>query len=183
MTITDFVKKYKTYAIKDSIKSGVPASITMAQAILESNKGQSRLANEGNNFFGIKCGNDWSGDSMLASDDRPNECFRVYSSPLDSFKDHSQFLKDNPRYKDLFSYASDDYVSWANGLNDDGYATGQGYGDSLISIIEKNGLDKLDGEAVWWKWGIRVAWVLLIAVIVFVSVYFIRKVSRNKKLK
>ena len=94
-----YIEKYADIAVREMYRSGVPASITLAQGLLESAAGQSRLATRGNNHFGIKCHNDWKGKTMRADDDRPNECFRVYGSPEQSFRDHSDFLRYRDRYK------------------------------------------------------------------------------------
>ncbi len=124
-------------------KYNIPASITLAQGLLESGAGRSKLAREGNNHFGIKCHADWQGDTMLRNDDLPNECFRVYDSPEESFKDHSLFLC-RKRYASLFDLDPADYTSWAHGLKKCGYATDPNYADRLISIIELYGLYNFD---------------------------------------
>jgi len=146
MTRQEFFDKYKDWAIESQAKSGVPASITLAQGVLESDSGNSRLAREGNNFFGIKVGPiwQWTGDYILANDDKPNEKFRKYKTPYDSFIDHADFLMVNPRYDSLFD--NTDYVQWANGLQKAGYATDKSYANLLIGIIEKDGLNKYDKE-------------------------------------
>lgn len=142
-----FISQWKDTAIKQMEQYGIPASITLAQAALESAWGGSRLATQGNNYFGIKCHN-WSGETITADDDAKGECFRKYKSADQSFKDHSKFIKDNNRYKSLFKLAKNDYEGWAEGLEIAGYATSSGYGDSLISIIKKYGLNKYDsGES------------------------------------
>jgi len=125
-------------------RAGVPASITMAQGILESSDGNSRLARLGNNHFGIKCKSDWKGKSMLADDDAPDECFRAYDSPEESYKDHSQFLRSNWRYHELFELDITDYKGWAKGLRKAGYATNKSYHTILINLIERHELYKLD---------------------------------------
>lgn len=131
-------------AIREMHRAGVPASITMAQGILESSDGNSRLARLGNNHFGIKCKSDWKGKSMLADDDAPDECFRAYDSPEESYKDHSQFLRSNWRYHELFELDITDYKGWAKGLRKAGYATNKSYHTILINLIERHELYKLD---------------------------------------
>ena len=139
-----YISRYSPLAIEEMYRTGVPASITMAQGMLESGSGTSRLAVEGNNHFGIKCHRGWSGRSMYASDDRPNECFRVYDSPEESFRDHSDFLRYQDRYKFLFDLELTDYKSWALGLKKAGYATSPDYAAHLITIIERYHLYDLD---------------------------------------
>ena len=117
-------------------RSGVPASITLAQGIIESRSGQSALAAEGNNHFGIKCHNSWKGRSMLVDDDSKGECFRVYDSAEESFRDHSDFLRYRDRYKFLFDFKTTDYKSWAYGLKQAGYATDPSYASKLIKCVE-----------------------------------------------
>ena len=126
---------------------GIPASITLAQGILESADGKSKLAREGKNHFGIKCHQGWSGPSLTLHDDRPDECFRVYGSVQESFRDHSLFLKTRSRYAELFSLPTDDYRAWAAGLKKAGYATAPDYADLLIRLIEQNDLDQYDRQA------------------------------------
>jgi flagellum-specific peptidoglycan hydrolase FlgJ len=125
--------------------SGIPASITMAQGILESGNGNSKLAREGKNHFGIKC-HGWEGEKIYLDDDAKNECFRVYADAKDSYQDHSDFLKKYKRYEFLFTYKSTDYKSWAKGLNDAGYATNPSYAESLIKLIEEEKLFELDED-------------------------------------
>jgi len=125
-------------------KYGIPASIVMAQALLESDNGNSRLAKEANNHFGIKCGSSWNGEIIAHHDDARDECFRVYGSVEDSFLDHGAFLDNSPRYNKLFDLREDDYKNWANGLRECGYATNPNYGPMLIKIIEDNKLYLLD---------------------------------------
>ncbi len=126
-------------------KYGVPASITLAQGILESGSGKSKLATEANNHFGIKCHDTWSGATMHIDDDAPNECFRKYKSVEQSFEDHSVFLK-KPRYEELFALEITDYKGWAQGLKKCGYATSPTYAKSLIDLIEKYELTQFDTE-------------------------------------
>lgn len=137
-----YIDEYKDLAIEQMLVHGIPASITMAQGLLESGAGRSTLALKGNNHFGIKC-HDWTGPSMRKNDDELNECFRVYNSPKESYEDHSVFLK-RPRYKSLFTLSRTDYKGWARGLKSCGYATNPVYAQSLINIIETYKLYELD---------------------------------------
>lgn len=139
----NYINRYKDDAIRDMIKTGVPASITLAQACLESSNGNSKLATEANNHFGIKCSN-WNGPTFTQDDDEKDECFRKYNSVLESFDDHSNFLKSRPRYASLFELTITDYKGWARGLKKAGYATDPSYADRLIKIIEEYQLDQLD---------------------------------------
>ena len=139
----DYIDRYYLMAIEQQEAHGIPASITLSQGILESGAGRSTLAKEGNNHFGIKCHSDWKGASMLRDDDAPNECFRVYNSPEESFHDHSLFLK-KKRYQSLFDLPVTDYKGWATGLKRCGYATDPNYAARLITIIERYGLYNFD---------------------------------------
>lgn len=139
----DYIEKYAPLACEQQKKHGIPASITLAQGLLESRAGLSTLASEGNNHFGIKCHSTWTGPSMLRDDDAPDECFRVYSSAAESFDDHSRFLHGR-RYSRLFDLDPSDYASWAYGLRECGYATDPNYGVKLISIIERYKLYSYD---------------------------------------
>jgi LysM repeat protein len=143
-TPTEYIDLYKDYAIIEMHRSGVPASITLAQGILESSSGNSRLAKFGNNHFGIKCKSDWVGGVMYADDDAEDECFRAYDSPLDSYKDHSDFLRTNWRYHPLFELDITDYKGWARGLRKAGYATNPKYHIILINLIERYELYQYD---------------------------------------
>ncbi len=145
-TYTDYIERYRDMAVAEQTRSGIPASITLAQGLLESAAGRSTLAREGNNHFGIKCHSDWEGETMLRSDDRPDECFRVYSDPAESFADHTRFLQ-RRRYERLFDLDAGDYVGWAHGLRECGYATDPNYADRLITIIERYGLTTYDSGA------------------------------------
>ena len=138
-----YIDRYKGVAIAEMEKYGIPASIKLAQALLESGNGNSSLAKEANNHFGIKCGGTWSGRSILKSDDNPNDCFRVYDNPEQSFKDHSQFLL-RKRYEKLFLLNKNDYKGWAYGLKEAGYATKSRYPELLIDLIERYELYKYD---------------------------------------
>ena len=139
-----YIAQYSQIAIDEMLRSGVPASITLAQGLLESGAGRSRLATEGNNHFGIKCGSTWMGKTMKADDDKPDECFRVYDSVEESFRDHSDFLRYQQRYAFLFDLYPTDYKGWAIGLKKAGYATDPEYPSKLISIIERYQLYELD---------------------------------------
>ena len=140
----DYIDKYSDIAIKEMKRTGVPASITLAQGILESNAGQSVLATKGNNHFGIKCHNDWKGKTMKMDDNAPKECFRVYPNAEASFRDHSDFLRSRDRYKSLFELKQTDYKGWARCLKKAGYATDPGYADKLITLIEDYELYRFD---------------------------------------
>ena len=139
-----YIEQFATLAIEEMYRSGVPASITLAQGLLESRYGLSELAVKGNNHFGIKCHNNWSGKKMYYDDDRRGECFRKYQSPEQSYRDHSDFLRYRDRYKFLFDYKITDYKSWANGLKKAGYATDPSYPSKLIKLIEDYKLYEYD---------------------------------------
>ena len=143
-TREEYILKYKHLAAETMERYGIPASIVMAQALLESDNGNSRLAREANNHFGIKCRGDWNGETILHHDDARDECFRVYGSTEESFLDHGRFLDTSPRYDKLFDLKEDDYKAWAHGLRECGYATNPNYGPMLIQIIEDNNLHLLD---------------------------------------
>ncbi len=140
-----YVERYKVFAIKEMKRTGIPASITLAQGMLESSYGKSKLAKEGKNHFGIKChrGN-WGGGEMYLADDRPDECFRTYESVLHSYKDHSEFLRKGSRYEGLFELKPNNYADWAEGLKEAGYATNPRYDDILIKLIKKHNLHYFD---------------------------------------
>ena len=140
----DYIEEYKNIAMCEMKKNKIPASITLAQGILESGNGTSRLAREGNNHFGIKCHSDWKGRTMRQDDDAPNECFRVYKSAEESYRDHSEFLKNNSRYASLFQLDITDYKGWAKGLKKAGYATLPTYANVLINLIEDYNLQQYD---------------------------------------
>ena len=142
-----YISQYAELAVKEMYRSGVPASITLAQGLLESGNGKSVLAVKGNNHFGIKCHKGWTGKSMRHDDDRKNECFRVYDSPEESFRDHSDFLRYRDRYSFLFDFRITDYKSWAHGLKKAGYATDPSYPQKLIRIIEEYDLHKYDRKS------------------------------------
>ncbi len=141
-TIKQYVDTYRDIAINEMIRTGVPAAITLAQGIVESQAGQSDLVKNSNNHFGIKCKDEWTGPYVLHDDDRKNECFRVYGSAEESFKDHSDFLKNRPYYTDLFTLDPADYKAWARGLKKCGYATERDYPEMLIKMIEANDLQQ-----------------------------------------
>lgn len=142
-----YIEKYSKIAMREMNDYGIPASITLAQGILESAAGTSRLAVQANNHFGIKCHNDWSGEKIYHDDDKNNECFRKYEHAEESFIDHSQFLKDRARYSFLFELDKTDYKAWAKGLKEAGYATDPNYPTRLINLIEKYELYKYDKQS------------------------------------
>ena len=145
-TREEYVEKYKAIAIAHMERYGIPASITMAQGILESDSGNSRLSLSSNNHFGIKCKKHWTGDRVYYDDDAKGECFRAYPSVEASYQDHADFLDQSPRYDSLFAYNADDYRSWARGLKAAGYATAPDYAERLVKIIESMKLYLLDKE-------------------------------------
>jgi len=142
---SEYIAMWKDVAVRQMQEHGIPASITLAQAILESGDGNSMLAREGNNHFGIKC-HGWTGKKVYHDDDARNECFRKYRNASESFADHSDFLK-RSRYAFLFDYEITDYKSWAHGLKKAGYATNPKYPALLIRLIEENNLTAYDMEA------------------------------------
>jgi hypothetical protein len=142
-TTLNYIDRFKNISIEEMNRYGIPASITLAQAILESGTGKSDLAKYANNHFGIKCTKDWKGKGYYKDDDAKDECFRVYNNPEESFKDHSQFLK-RKRYASLFELDKNDYEGWAKGLKDAGYATNPRYPQLLIGLIEKYNLNQYD---------------------------------------
>lgn len=144
MNTRDYIDAFKFAAMQEMKVYNIPASITLGQGILESACGNSKLAKECNNHFGIKCRKNWTGTFCLADDDAPNECFRGYTSAMESYRDHSLFLKQNSRYANLFTYAVTDYRAWAHGLRQAGYATNPAYASTLIGVIEKYRLTMYD---------------------------------------
>ncbi len=147
----NYVEQYYPIAIKESVRSGIPTSIILAQGLLESAAGTSYLATNGNAHFGIKCKSNWIGDTIWVSDDDVDttgtivpSCFRKYNNPDDSYIDHTNFLLNNQRYKSLFNIPRTDYNAWAMGLQSMGYATSPTYGIDLVSIIEKYELMRYD---------------------------------------
>ncbi len=146
VTRQEYIQIYSKIAIREMIDFHIPASITMAQACLESGNGNSTLATEANNHFGIKCKGNWNGPSVRKTDDAPNECFRKYNNALESYRDHSQFLTGGTRYQFLFDYNIKDYKNWAYGLKKAGYATDPSYPERLLKIIDEFELYKLDDK-------------------------------------
>lgn len=142
-TAEEYIARWKEVAVSKMKQHGIPASITLAQGLLESGNGNSELAREANNHFGIKCTPDWTGGKSYHDDDRKNDCFRKYADAADSFEDHSRFLK-RPRYADLFTLKSTDYKGWAHGLKKAGYATDPHYPRKLIELIERYQLHLFD---------------------------------------
>jgi LysM repeat protein len=143
-----YIARYKEIAIQEMIRSGVPASITLAQAILESQSGESVLVKKSNNHFGIKCKPEWTGGRTYHDDDEQGECFRVYDSPETSFKDHSDFLRTRAHYAFLFNLNPTDYKAWANGLKKAGYATSPTYAARLIKLITDYQLHQYTADAL-----------------------------------
>lgn len=141
---SQYINKYSGLAVKEMKRVGIPASITLAQGMLESGNGNSTLARKSNNHFGIKCHNDWRGKRVYHDDDRKGECFRKYKSVYESYVDHSDFLTDKKRYASLFELRTTDYKGWARGLKKAGYATDPKYATRLIHIIEENNLQRFD---------------------------------------
>ncbi|MFT4968437.1 MAG: LysM repeat protein [Chitinophagales bacterium] len=145
MTNQEYIDKYYPIAVRKMVEYKIPASITLAQGILESGSGNSKLALNAKNHFGIKCHSDWTGKGYYMDDDTADECFRVYNSPEESFADHSKFLTSRSRYMFLFTeFSIDDYEGWAKGLKEAGYATNPKYPQLLISLIERNDLSQYD---------------------------------------
>ena len=138
--IHNYINTYKNLAVSEMQRTGIPASITLAQGILESQAGLSDLTKQSNNHFGIKCKLEWTGNVVYHDDDEKNECFRVYACAADSYKDHSDFLKNRPYYSFLFQLDPTDYVGWAKGLKKAGYATEKDYPETLIKLIVDNHL-------------------------------------------
>ena len=143
-TYEQYISKYKDIAIDEMNKHHIPASITLAQGILESGAGQSWLAQASNNHFGIKCGISWTGNTVRHDDDAKSECFRAYKHPKESYEDHSKFLMTGQRYAFLFKLDPTDYRGWARGLKQAGYATAPDYANRLINLIELYELYKYD---------------------------------------
>lgn len=143
MSRQEYIARYADVAVREMKATGIPASITLAQACLESANGNSTLARKANNHFGIKC-HGWKGKTMRRDDDERNECFRSYSNADESFRDHSDFLRYRDRYASLFELDPTDYKAWAYGLQSAGYATSRTYAASLIRIIEEEGLARYD---------------------------------------
>jgi flagellum-specific peptidoglycan hydrolase FlgJ len=153
-----YIKSHLPLAIKEQKRSGIPVSIKLAQAFIESNGGKSVLASRANNHFGIKCKSYWTGPRYFYTDDDKDtdgnlipSCFRMYESAEDSFEDHSDFLMNSERYHELFTYDKSDYKKWANGLLKCGYATDSKYAIKIIEVIEKYSLDQYDTENISMK--------------------------------
>ena len=147
-TVILYIENYSPIAKEEMLQYGIPASITLAQGILESGAGRGELSAKSNNHFGIKCHKGWTGGRVYHDDDKLQECFRKYKDPKYSFRDHSLFLTQRSRYNDLFQYKKDDYKSWAKGLKKAGYATDPKYPDKLIRIIETYELYIYDEEVL-----------------------------------
>jgi LysM repeat protein len=142
LTPEQYIATYKDLAIREMKRMGVPAAITLAQGILETESGNSDLVKKSNNHFGIKCKTNWTGESVTHDDDAAGECFRLYKTAEDSYRDHSNFLRGNTRYSNLFRLDVKDYKGWAYGLKKDGYATNPGYPQILIRHIEQYNLQQ-----------------------------------------
>jgi hypothetical protein len=140
----EYIDRFARIAVQEMIEHHIPASITMAQACLESSDGNSELTRQSNNHFGIKCKKNWTGPTVRHNDDEANECFRKYSSAEESFSDHSEFITGSPRYSFLFAYDIRDFKKWAYGLKQAGYATDPAYPAKLIKIVEDFRLYELD---------------------------------------
>ena len=151
-TREEYIDKYKAIAVAHMERYGIPASITMAQGILESDCGNSLLSMKSNNHFGIKCKRNWTGEKVYHDDDAKGECFRSYPTVEASYQDHAEFLDTQPRYDSLFAYSPTDYKRWARGLKAAGYATAPDYAQRLCRIIEEAQLfllDQPDGERLY----------------------------------
>ena len=148
MSTREYIDSFKGIAMQEMRLNGVPASITLGQGVLESASGNSKLAKNCNNHFGIKCRSNWTGAFCLADDDAKDECFRGYPSVYESYRDHSLFLKNSKRYFPLFELSATDYKGWATGLREAGYATNPSYANILIGVIEKYHLGQFDSMVV-----------------------------------
>ena len=146
--VSKYIEFYSSIAKEEMLQYGIPASITLAQGILESGAGRGELTQKANNHFGIKCHKEWTGDKVFHDDDESQECFRKYRDPKYSFRDHSLFLTQRSRYQDLFKLRKDDYKGWAKGLKKAGYATDPKYSDKLISLIERYNLSNYDQQVL-----------------------------------
>lgn len=142
----DYIEDHSAIAIRNMNDYKIPASITLAQGLLESGAGKSDLARRSNNHFGIKCHRGWRGESVYAADDTPNDCFRKYKKVADSYEDHAQFLTSGSRYSNLFNLSITDYRGWARGLQNSGYATDRAYANKLIKLIEDYELYRFDDK-------------------------------------
>lgn len=146
--VANYIKEFSDIAMEEMLQYGIPASITLAQGILESGAGAGELTRKANNHFGIKCHKGWQGDTVYHDDDERGECFRKYNDPKYSYRDHSLFLTERSRYQDLFKLKKDDYKGWAKGLRKAGYATDPRYPDKLIGIIERYNLQNYDSQVL-----------------------------------
>jgi flagellum-specific peptidoglycan hydrolase FlgJ len=146
--VLEYIARYEKIAKDDMLQYGIPASITLGQGILESGAGTGPLSEQANNHFGIKCHLEWNGPSVKYDDDSAQECFRKYSNPEESYRDHSMFLTSRTRYSNLFKLPKDDYKAWSKGLKAAGYATDPLYPTKLISLIERYDLQKYDAEVL-----------------------------------
>lgn len=144
LTPRQYIDTYKDIAIAEMKRTGIPASVTLAQGLLETESGNSDLVRRSNNHFGIKCKSTWTGESVTHTDDAPNECFRKYPKAEDSYKDHSDYLSTSPRYASLFKLDAADYRGWCYGLKKAGYATNPKYPQILMNNIEKYNLHQYD---------------------------------------
>ncbi|RXK57522.1 LysM peptidoglycan-binding domain-containing protein [Lacibacter luteus] len=153
ISIEEYIDAYKEIAMKEMIRTGVPASITLAQGIVETENGNSKLVKKSNNHFGIKCKETWTGPSVSHDDDAPGECFRVYNNAEESYIDHSNFLRTRKHYNFLFDLNPADYKAWAYGLKKAGYATNPAYPAMLIKYIEKYNLNEYSLIAITRKTG------------------------------
>lgn len=142
--VLSYIEQYKAVAVEEMKRSGIPASVTLAQGIYESGAGSSRLAREANNHFGIKCKSEWTGATIRHTDDLRNECFRKYLTATDSYRDHSEFLRTRSHYAFLFQLDAGDYRGWVYGLKRAGYATSPRYPEALLRLIETYRLDQYD---------------------------------------
>ena len=147
-TVEDYINLYSGAAMQSMRTYGIPASIKLAQGILESGSGNGTLCRTANNHFGIKCKEEWTGETVSHTDDAPNECFRKYQSAMESYNDHSEFLANRVYYKNLFTLDKSDYSAWAKGLKKAGYATDPRYPQKLISIIERYKLYEYDQQVL-----------------------------------
>lgn len=150
-TVNDYISQYNSVAMNNMKTYGIPASIILAQGILESGAGQSNLAVNANNHFGIKC-HEWTGDKVYKDDDKSNECFRKYKHVSESYKDHAMVLTGKNRYAKLFKLPKGDYKAWAKGLREAGYATDPKYPEKLINYIETYNLDEYDTKVLGGKY-------------------------------
>jgi flagellum-specific peptidoglycan hydrolase FlgJ len=147
-TVLNYIAQYSAIAVEEQIRTGIPASITLAQGIHESGAGRGDLAIRSNNHFGIKCKSNWTGLTAFHDDDEQGECFRAYENVAASYKDHSDFLKTGKRYAFLFDFPVTDYKNWANGLKNAGYATNPKYPILLIKLIENYNLNQFAETAL-----------------------------------